>query len=88
MARRIFRTAVIGMMAVAGLFLLFFVLKMLLFFLIVGWIVQLMMRRWHGRRAQMYAASEGHWSGIREGRYGFSEAGFATAASPITEIYR
>ncbi len=36
MVRTLFRTAFMGMMAVAGLFLLFFVLKIFFFFLIVG----------------------------------------------------
>lgn len=46
MVRNIFRTAAIGMVAVAGLFMLFFVLRMLLFFFIAGFIVRAVARRW------------------------------------------
>lgn len=65
MARNIFRTAGIGVLAVAGLMLLFFVLKIILFFLVVGAIVRLGMRyAWH-KRAGYYPAAP--WQGGQEG---------------------
>jgi membrane protein implicated in regulation of membrane protease activity len=53
MLRNVFRTVAIGMAAVAGLFLLFFVLKVLFFFLIVGFIARMVGRRWHYKYQQM-----------------------------------
>ena len=68
MARNIFRTAGIGVLAVAGLMLLFFVLKIILFFLVVGAIVRLGMRyAWH-KRAGYHPAP---WQGGNEGRNPF-----------------
>jgi hypothetical protein len=60
MARNIFRTAFIGMMAVAGLILLFFILKVLLFFVIAGFIARFAMRHFaHKRMGQFQPA----WAG-------------------------
>ena len=60
MARNIFRTAFIGMMAVAGLILLFFILKVLLFFVVAGFIARFAMRHFaHKRMGQFQPA----WAG-------------------------
>jgi hypothetical protein len=57
MVRNIFRTAFIGMMAVAGLFLLFFILKVILFFFVAGFLARMAMK--YFRQKQM-----GEYSGM------------------------
>lgn len=60
MARNIFRTAFIGMMAVAGLMLLFFVLKVLLFFLVVGFLARFAMRHFRNKHMGQFQPA---WAG-------------------------
>lgn len=57
MVRNIFRTVFIGMMAVAGLMLLFFILKVILFFLVAGFIARMAMKYFMNKRMGHYQAA-------------------------------
>ena len=63
MVRILFRTAFIGMMAVAGLFLLFFVIRVIFFFLIVGFFIRMIGR--YTRQHSMAAYAHAHSSDWR-----------------------
>lgn len=96
MLRNVFRTVAIGMAAVAGLFLLFFVLKVLFFFLIVGFIARMVARRWHYKYQQMqHEGWSPAWAGQHHAQQPIGrQQPFAERRTPagqrmaVVEIYR